>query len=182
MFDLLTYDNEGRPRLTVTVENLTPTLAVFTAKNALFPTANYATKDIRNVYSVLDFDDTTNEKTIFLGLMPKQYRGGNIEVHLHFMMTTATSGDVDWIVYFDRFGSNDIDVDTNTWSNTTTVTDTSVPSTSGQIAITTVTVTEGANMDNITAGDLFSIQIERDASTDTATGDAELLGVEIRGT
>jgi len=182
MFDMMTYDDSGRPRFSVTIENLTPTLAVFTAFNAIFPATNYATKDIRNVYPVLDFDASTNESTIFIGLMPQQYRGGNIEARLFFSMTTATSGDVDWSIQFERISSSDQDIDSDSYSSATSIVDVAVPSTSGVVTVSSITVTSGANMDNVVAGDMFAIQITRGASDDTASGDAELLGVELRGT
>jgi|TARA_R100000501_G_C2585089_1_gene86980 hypothetical protein len=181
MVDLITYDDSGRPRLSVVIENLTPTLAVFVAGNATFPSSDYATRDMRNFYSVLDFDDSTNESISFVGLMPQQYAGNGIELRLFFTMETATSGDVDWSVKFEKLTSFDQDIDSVSYSNATSVIDTAVPSTSGEIAITSISVTDGANMDNITKGDMFVMNITRSATTDTASGDAELLGVEMRG-
>jgi hypothetical protein len=181
MFDLISYDNTGRPRLSVTVENLNPTLAAFFPANAIYPSSNYATKDIRNVYPVLDFDDSTNETIYFVGLMPKQYQGNGIDVNLFFTMTSATSGDVDWKVSFERLAASDQDIDSDSYSSETSITDVAVPSVSGEIAVSTITVTSGSSMDNIVAGDMFSLKLTRDAATDTATGDAELLGVELRG-
>jgi len=182
MFDLITYDDSGRPRLSVTVENLTPTLAFFTASNNFPPTLNYATRDIRNTFPVLDFDDSTDETANFIGLMPQQYRGTDVEVRLFYMMTSATSGDTDWLIYFDRFAAEDADLDSFSYSDATAVVNQTVPGTSGQIGIVSFTVTSGANMDNVVAGDMFVLKVTRDASADTASGDAELLGVEIRGT
>lgn len=182
MFDLITYDNSGRPRLSVVVENKTPTLAFFSAKNQTNPSANFATKDTRNQYAVLDFDDTTNESTIFVGLMPQQYSDTDIEVRLFFTMTSATSGDVDWQLKMERLTSEDQDIDSDSYSALTTSINNAVSGTSGKITIATVTITKGANMDNVVAGDMFALQITRDAATDTAAGDAELFGVEVRGT
>ena len=182
MFDLLTYDETGRPRLSVTVENLTPTLAVFTAQNAIFPSSSFASKDMRNFYPVLDFDASSNESIYFVGMMPQQYRGTDIEVRLYFTMTSATSGDVDWSVQFERLTSSDQDIDSSSFSDVTTVVNTAVPGTSGQIAITSITVTKGTNIDNTVSGDMFAVKITRGATSDTASGDAELLGIELRGT
>lgn len=183
MFDLITYDNTGRPRLSVTIENLTPTLAFFNGSNAIYPSSNYATKDIRNIYPVLDFDDTTNESIYFVGIMPQQYRENtDIEVRIFFSMTSATSGDVDWSVDFERLTSFDQDIDSSSFSDSTSTVDTAVPSNSGELAITSITVTAGDSIDNIVAGDMFAMRLTRGATTDTATGDAEVLGIEIRGT
>ena len=114
--------------------------------------------------------------------MPKQYQGNGIDVNLFFTMTSATSGDVDWKVSFERLAASDQDIDSALiYSSATTITDVAVPSVSGEIAVSTITVTSGSRMDNIVAGDMFSLKLTRDAATDTATGDAELLGVELRG-
>jgi hypothetical protein len=182
MFDLITYDSDGRPRLTVVIENKTPTIAFFVGKNATNPSTNFATKDTRNQYSVLDFDDSTNESTIFVGLIPQQYTGTDIEVRLFYAMTSATSGDVDWQVKMERLTSSDQDIDSASYSVVTSSVNNTVPSTSGHLAIVSITMTKGTNIDNVAVGDMFALQITRDASTDTASGDAELFGVEMRGT
>ena len=177
---MLTYDSEGRPKLTVTIENLTPTLAVFVAANSVIVDSNCATLDTRNNYIVLDFDASTNESICFDSIMPQQYRGGNINVHIHYAMTSATSGDVDWSVKFDRVAASDLDIDSESYSSAVTSLNNTVPSTSGQIDIATISVSSGAEMDNIVAGDLYRMCITRGATADTATGDAELIAVEIR--
>ena len=87
MFDLLTYDNEGRPRLTVTIENKNPTLAVFTAQNGIPPATNYATRDVRGLFPVLDFDNTTSESIYFVGVMPQQYQNNGMTAYV-----SGTSG------------------------------------------------------------------------------------------
>jgi len=177
---MLTYDNEGRPKLLVTIENLTPTVGVFVAANSVIVDSDCATLDTRNNYIVLDFDDSTNESICFDSVMPQQYRGGNIEVRIHYAMTSATSGDVDWSVKFDRVAVSDLDIDSASYSGSTEKVNNTVPSTSGQIGIATIPVSSGGEMDNIVAGDLYRMCITRGASADTATGDAELIAVEIR--
>lgn len=179
--DITVYDDQGRPKTLVTVENKTPTLAVFTPNNAIPPTSDYATRDIRGIMPVLDFDATTNETTYFVGKMPQQYMGGGVDVILTFT-SVSTSGDVDWLVYFERLAEDDQDIDSQSFSSATTIANTSVNSTSGKIMIATAVVSSGGDMDNVVAGDIFVLKITRDASTDTSADDAELIGVEIRGT
>jgi hypothetical protein len=174
---MLTYDSDGRPKLLVTIENLTPTVAVFVAANSVIVDSNCATLDN---YIVLDFDDGTNESICFDSIMPQQYRGGDIEVRIHYAMTSATSGDVDWSVKFDRVAANALDIDSASYSTSTSSLNNTVPSTSGQIGIATISVSSGSDMDNIVAGALYRMCITRGASADTATGDAELIAVEIR--
>ena len=177
---MLTYDSDGRPRLTVTIENLSPTIAVFVAANSVIVDSNSATLDTRNNYIVLDFDATTNESICFDSIMPTQYRGGNISVIIHYAMTTATSGDIDWSVKFDRVAANDLDIDSESYGSSQTLVDSTVPTTSGQVGLATIPVASGSPMDNIVAGDLYRMCITRGASADQATGDAELIAVEIR--
>ena len=45
-----------------------------------------------------------------------------------------------------------------------------------------IAFTDGVDMDSVAAGERFRIKITRDAASDTATGDAELTGIEIRET
>ena len=179
MFDLLTYDNEGRPRLTVTVENKNPTLAVFTAQNGIPPTTNYATRDVRGIFPVLDFDNTTSESIYFVGLMPQQYQNNGITAYLYFT-SDATSGDVDWDISFDRLTSADLDIDGNSFGDITSSDGNYVSGTSGAITIATWSISSGSAMDNVVAGDMFMLKLTRDIA-DTAASDANLLALELRG-
>ena len=179
MFDLLTYDNEGRPRLTVTVENKTPTLAVFTAQNGFPPATNYATRDVRGVIPVLDFDSSTSESVYFHGIMPKQYQGNGMTAHIYFT-SDATSGDVDWDLMFDRITSEDVDLDSAHLFPLVNSSDgNNVSGTSGKVTIATMTISS-VYSDNIVAGDMFLLKLSRDIS-DTASGDANFLALELRG-
>ena len=73
------------------------TLIIFTPLANEPPTSNYATLDTRNNHPCLDFDASTNESAIFSGIMPQSYAGTTgITVYLHYAMSTATSGDIDW--------------------------------------------------------------------------------------
>ena len=44
----------------------------------------------------------------------------------------------------------------------------------------TTFITDGADMDSVAAGELFRLKVTRDATSDDASGDAELYAVEIR--
>ena len=54
------------------------------------PAANYASVDLRNGFVVLDFDDTSNEKSLFLAVLPSHYSGGQIETIVTWTSSTAT--------------------------------------------------------------------------------------------
>ena len=150
---------------------------------AVSPSSNGATHDARNGHPVLDFDDTTNEDTIFVNLvMPSTYGGGGVTVYLYYAMTSATSGDIDWDVAFERVADSHQDIDSDGFAAANSVDNTTVPGTSGFVDVVSVAFTDGADMDSVTTDDGFRIKVTRDAASDTATGDAELWGLRIEET
>lgn len=158
------------------------TLLTFHPYNNEPPASNYATLDIRNQTPVLDFDDSTNESAVFSGVMPRAYAGGGLTVYLHYAMSSATSGDVDWDVAFERIGDAQQDIDSDSFAAVNSVDNTTVPGTSGHVDIVSVAFTNGADMDSVAVGEKFRIKVTRDAASDTASGDAELVAVEIKET
>lgn len=158
------------------------TLLVFVPQSNEPPASNPATLDIRNQHPVLDFDSTTNEDAIFSGVMPRHYGGSGVTVYLHYAMSSATSGDVDWDVAFERIGDQQQDIDSDGFAAANSVDNTTVPGTSGLVDIASVTFTDGADMDSIAVGEGFRMKATRDAASDTAAGDAELRFIEIKET
>ncbi len=158
------------------------TLLSFMPYHSEPPSSNAATLDMRNQHPVLDFDASTNESTIFSAIMPRNYGGGGVTVYIHYSMSTATSGDVDWDVAFERIGDAQQDVDSDGFAAVNSVDNTTVPGTSGHVDIVNVTFTDGADMDSVAVGELFRLKLTRDAASDTATGDAELHSIEIKET
>jgi hypothetical protein len=154
-------------------------LIVFTAAHGIPPASAYATFDSRNQHLVLDFDDTANESIMFEGIMPRHYAGGGVTVYLHYAMTTATSGDIDWDVAWERIGDQQQDIDADSFATANSVDNTTVPGTSGNVDIVSIAFTSGAQMDSVAVGEGFRIKVTRDAASDTGTGDAELHFVEI---
>lgn len=146
------------------------------------PSSNAATFDTRNQHPVLDFDASTNETAVFSGVMPQHYATGGVTVYLHYAMSTATSGDIDWDVGFELVGDGSQDIDSDGFAAVNSVDNTTVPGTSGHIDVVSVAFTDGADMDSVTAGSGFRMKVTRDAASDTAAGDAELRWVEIRET
>jgi hypothetical protein len=158
------------------------TLAIFTASNNVPPASNYATVDTRNNHIVLDFDATTNESAVFAGIMPQAYAGGGVTVYIHYAMSSATSGDIDWDAAFERIGDQQLDIDADSFATAQSTDNTTVPATSGFVDIVSIAFTDGAQMDSIAVGESFRLRITRDAASDTSLGDAELTRVEIRET
>jgi len=158
------------------------TLLIFTPLNNEPPSSYYATLDTRNSHPVLDFDDATAEFALFTSILPRAYSGGGLTVTLWFTMSSAVSGDVVWTFFIERIGEvQDIDSDGFALDYTTTKT---VSGTSGMAVKAERTFTDGSQMDNLAVGEPFRLKIRRTAEvgSDTASGDAELLAVEIKET
>ena len=159
------------------------TLLIFTPLHNEPPASNPATLDTRNQHPVLDFDATTNEDAVFSAVMPRSYAATTgLTVYIHYAMSSATSGDVDWDVAFERIGDQQLDIDADSFAAANSVDNTTVPGTSGLVDIVNVTFTDGADMDSVAVGEGFRMKVTRDAASDTAAGDAELLFVEIKET
>jgi len=144
--------------------------------------ASGATLDQRNDHLVADFDAGSNEDIVFKDILPRHYGGGGLTVYIHYAMSTAISGDIDWDVAFERIGDQLQDLDADGFAAANSVDNTTVPGTSGNVDIVNVTFTDGADMDSIAVGESFRIKITRDAVSDTATGDSELVMVEVQET
>jgi len=156
---------------------------VFTAFDNVSPTTSvYPTLDIRNNHPVLDFDDSVAEFAAFESVLSPDYAGGGLTVEIYWTATSATTGDVKWSVAFER---QDIgtDLDANSFAAYQTAT-TTTSATNGALVKTTITFTDGAQMDSLAAGEAFRVEVVRDATNaaDTMVGDAELLRVVVRET
>lgn len=143
---------------------------------------NYATLDYRNLHPVLDFDATTDEHAVFTAVMPRHYGGGGLTVYLHIAFTSAVSGVARFDISFERIGAVQ-DIDSDGFAAIKSV-EVAANATSGVLVIGSLAFTDGAEIDSIAAGEVFRIKITRDANhaNDTATGDAELVAVEIMET
>jgi hypothetical protein len=157
------------------------TLAIFGPAANQPPSTNYATFNVRNGHLVLEFDTTTQELAIFAGKMPRNYAGGNLTVYASWMAATATTGTIGWDVTFERDNPANVDLDVDAWATAQTITAVTVDATSGKVTTTNVVCTAGAaGTASIAAGEDFRIRIRRDVANDTATGDAQLLSLEVK--
>ncbi len=146
------------------------------------PATNYATLSIRNGHPILQFNDTTQWAAIFTGVLPRNYAGGGLTVYIHATLASAITGTLGWDVSFERISDSATDIDADSFATAQTITAATVPGTSGIDLVSNVAVTNGANIDGIVAGDLFRLRVRRDVVNDTAVGNAQLLGVEIKET
>jgi len=157
----------------------TKTYADFTPLNNQPPSTAFATLDTRNSVAVLDFDDgATNEASIFVSVLPEAaVVSSGLKVRIHWMATSATSGNCRWGAQFADLSDQDID---SYAFDTATEVSTATSGTSGNVTVTEITCT---SIDSITAGKPYAIKVYRDSSdttNDTMTGDAELIAVEVR--
>ena len=154
----------------------TKTLSRFTPRENQPPATNFATLDTRNSIALLDFDDTTDESAIFLGIIPEAaVLGSGLKIRLIWTATTATSGDCVWDAALERMNT---DIDSDSFDTAASVT-TTTNGTSGVPNYSEITLT---TIDSLAVGDGFRLKINRDANnaSDTMTGDAELIAVEVQ--
>lgn len=156
------------------------TLLIFTPLHNSPPSSNYATWNVRNTTPVLEFDTTTQEAAVFVGVLPRNYSGAGITVSVHWAAASATSGTIGWDVAFERIGDSQQDLDSDGFATAQTITATTVPGTSGHVDITSVAITHGDDLDNIAIGETFRLRVRRDVSNDNAAGDAQLIAVHLR--
>jgi hypothetical protein len=153
-------------------------LSVWEAIGGLPPSSAAATLDLRGAHVVLDFDASTNESAYFASVLPKHYAGGDIACRLHWMATSATSGNVRWSAAFERLEANGHDLDSTDFQ-TAVETNGAANATAGKLTATTLVLTA---LDGAVEGDAFRIVVTRvanDGTNDTMTGDAELLAVDL---
>lgn len=139
--------------------------------NALSKLSGSATIDTRNDHFVLDFALTEN--AIF-GDILENYANGGIDVNFHFSMTSATADDIKIQASIERIGDQQLDVDTDSFAAAQDSGDITVPATSGNVDVITVSFLH-SEIDGLLNGEQFRIKVERAAVAGTdATGDLEL--------
>lgn len=159
----------------------TKTLMRWDANQNQPPGSNYAQFNTRNSIAVLDFDDggSANEDAVFVGVIPEgaDFTTG-IAVYLHWMGKTATTGNVMWRTSFERCNT---DLDADSFATAVDGAAAACNGTSGIITVTTINHS-GTEIDGLTAGDLFRLKVGRNGTSgsDTMSGDAQLVAVEIR--
>jgi len=146
--------------------------------SAEYPATNFPALTLVNRRPALAFDAATSETCYWTGIVPQGWTG-TITALVHYVMASATSGDVDIDRAVEAVTDADaVDLDAGTSFDTVNSTDdTTVPGTAGYLDVVSVTLT---NNDSSAAGDYIRFSLARDAAADTATGDMYVLAVEIR--
>lgn len=159
------------------------TLAELIPQMAEPPASGYAQLDTRNSIALLAFDASTNESAVFRGVLPSHYSGGGLTIDIYWMGATATSGNVRWGVSIERNNDNNHDLDSDNFGTEQLATG-AADATSGQLTKTTITVSSGANMDSLAAGEPYRLKLRRLASdgADTMTGDAQFHSGHVKET
>jgi len=166
------------------------TLALFDAVDGAPPVTLGATLTNRpgastpvELFLVWGFNSGTDSYLDFRGVMPQHYAGGGISCRLWWGAASATTGDTVWLAALRAFEDDADDIDVSHTYDFNTVTDTA-PSASGEFTVAAITFTNGADMDNVGAGDFFILRVGRNADdgADTMSGDGQLLAIEIRET
>ena len=151
---------------------------VLLPNSAEYPATNFPALTLVNRRPALAFDAATNETAYWTSIVPQGWTG-TITALVHYVMASATSGDVDIDIAVESVTDADAtDLDAGTSFDTANSTDdTTVPGTAGYLDVVSVTLT---NNDSSAAGDYIRFSLTRDAASDTATGDMYILAVEIR--
>ena len=158
------------------------TRAVLIPYGAEFPATNFPQLMLVNRRPVLAFDASTDEACQWTVIAPQGLTGTMTAV-ITYMMASATSGAVGFQVAVEAVSDGDsTDLDAgDSFDTVNNSASTTVPGTAGYIDQISVTLT---NQDSVAAGDLVRIKLNRDADgsaiTDSATGDAYVLAVELR--
>jgi hypothetical protein len=131
-------------------------------------------------YYQLAFDASQEEWAVWQFRMPADYASAPV-AKIQYKMTSATSGNVVWTVRIAAITPGDaVSVSAKTFATADSVTD-AVPGTVGYLDEASLTMT---NTDSVAAGDLVLVRLARDGAnaSDTATGDAECVGITLQYT
>ena len=167
-------------------------LLAFTAQANEPPDADFATIDTILVASsdepddiimVLDFDPgATDEVTEFSSFFPEHYAGGGLTVDI-FWTSEATSGDVIWNLAVKALADSE-PLLTTAYAAANAVT-TTTDGTARDINTSTITFTDGADMDSLATGEYSRWRLSRDSSNASDTmnsNDAEFIAMHIKET
>ena len=158
------------------------TRAIWTPEGGYqYPASNYPAliQDATPRHMAWAFDAATDETVLLPGVAP-QGLTGTLTLVVYYRMASATTGNVYFRAAFEAITPTDaLDTDTSSSFDTINTGNGAVPGTAGYIGSISITLT---NADSMAAGDMFRIEFGRDAdnASDTATGDAHVLRVELR--
>lgn len=156
------------------------------------PTATiFATLDIETggstpneAVSILDFDTTTVEYVDFKLVLPDSYSGGGLTCKLWWSAATATTGNVIWGAAVRYMADDTDDIDSSHTYDYNDSAATAAPGAVGRIVDSSITFTDGADMDSWVVGATAIFRIRRSVGDagDTMAGDACFWNMYIKET
>jgi len=169
-------------------------LIAFTALSADPADADYATLDRILTASAdepdelvpcLDFDPgATQEYAYFGGFMPQSYAGTTGITVTLVWTSEATSGNVKWDVALKSLTDNTDNLASKAYAAPQSAT-AATAGTARLVNYDTIAFTDGAQMDSVSAGEYFRMEVTRDSADAADTmnsNDAELIAVYIEET
>lgn len=166
------------------------TLIVFNPYEYAPPATTYATLGVMAGTStpaesvlILNFNDTTVQYADFYGVMPRAYSGGGLTLTIGWSAAQATNNGI-WSAAFRRVTDSAVDLDTTAFTyDYNTTGDIAPAGTVGQVKYSTLTFTNGVDMDSVFAGDYFILRVKRPATSGTKiTGDCAIHFIEVKET
>ena len=160
------------------------TIYTFMAYSNEPPSASYATLDTRNQRPVLDHADSGSETSVFGAILPRHYGGGGITAYHHVAFSSATAGSAVIQGAFERIGNEVGDLDDVAGFAAAVTANVDVPLTAGSVFVSPIAFTDGAQIDSLAVGEYFRYKFTRqgESVTDDASGDMELIGIELKET
>lgn len=159
--------------------------ATLPVQQAKLPTSNPARIDASDQNWRLLYDDTTDQSAIWQLIVPINY-GTDPSIKLIFAMNSTQTGSLNvvWTVELAAItpSSDASDIASKSFATANSSTHAlATNQTAGYPRAQSITLT---NDDSAAVGDILLIRVTRDANhaSDTATGDAELLGIELQWT
>lgn len=155
------------------------TRLVFTPTAAEFPATNFPALAVDGQSRPYLAFDTTTDETCYWTFVAPQGLTGALSCIVTYRAASATSGTACFEVAIEAISDGDA-TDTDAGASFDTVNTASaatVPGTAGYIDQFSVTLT---NNDSIAAGDYCRLRLNRDVSADSASGDIQVLAVELR--
>lgn len=160
------------------------TLAYWTPESNEPPATVMALLNTRNGILVLEYDDTTEWKAIFRGVLPSNYGGNGITVYIHWMAKTATTGNTIWGTEFERDNANNHALSGDSFAAQNASGASAANAVVAKVTVVSIAHTNGAQLDSLAVGDAFRLRVDRVAASgsDTMVGNAQLIAVELRET
>jgi len=166
------------------------TLLILTPQSSTPPASNFATLDViagadataAESFPVLDFDASADEYADWHCVMPQNYGSGGLTVTIIWAAISDQANACQFEAAFRAIEDDAEDIDTTDHAYDFNTVAASPAGTAGEVSYDNITFTDGADSDNVDAGDAFVFRLMRDVSDDSMTGDASVLAVHIKET